>query len=538
VAVTRRQLLGAIGAGWLAEPWLGGRRAMRGRIVGAGHALGHALREARAVAPSGVGERCDVVVVGSGVSGASAAWRLRACGLEPWVLEHEPFPGGTSAWGEDGVVPHPWGAHYLPTPNLESRVTLRLLAQTGVVTGWNAAGLPVFREELLCHSPEERLFYRGAWGPGLVPLDRLSPSERQDMARFSALEEQLTAAKGNDGRYAFQQPFEQSSRDPRYLELDRWSMAEWLGRNGFSSPFVRWYVRYATLDDFGAELEEVSAWAAWHYFTARKLRTEQLEGSRFLVWPEGNGWLVRRLLEAGAARLVHGALCTSVHPRPKGGVDVVVLDRGRVEARCIAARAAILAVPAYVARRLVPTAVLDVNHVLLRKRPSAPWVVSNLHVRSPIDPDLPWDNVLHQAEGLGYVNAGHQLTQLSERKVLTYYRCYGQADAAAARTALLAKSWAELASEVLTDLAPAHPELVDQTERIDVMVWGHAMPRPRPGFLGPRPFDTECLLDRHLGWAHVDQTGFALFEEAMQRGVRAAESVAKALGAPMGESWL
>src|SRR5512139_3083904 len=124
---------------------------MRGRIVGAGHALGHALREARAVAPSGVGERCDVVVVGSGVSGASAAWRLRACGIEPTVLELEPFAGGTSAWGEDGALPHPWGAHYLAVPNPEARVTLRLLAEHGVVTGWDAAGRPEFRAELLCH---------------------------------------------------------------------------------------------------------------------------------------------------------------------------------------------------------------------------------------------------------------------------------------------------------------------------------------------------------------------------------------------------
>jgi hypothetical protein len=536
--VTRRQLLGAIGAGWLADPWLRRAIPIRGRIVGAGHRLGHELRDGGTIVPTGVPERADVVVVGSGVSGVSAAWRLRACGLEPWVIEHEPFPGGTSAWGDDGPVAHPWGAHYLAVPNPESRVTLRLLAEQGVVTGWDAAGRPRFREELLCHSPEERLFYRGAWRPGLVPLDDLSLAERQEMARFHELEEQLTVAKGNDGRFAFQLPFEQSSRDPRFLELDRISMAEWLARNGFSSPFVRWYARYATLDDFGAELEEASAWAGLHYFAARKLRSAQLAGTRFLVWPEGNGWLVKRLLASGFPRLVHDALCTAVRGRPKGGVEITLLDLGRAEARRIEARSAILAVPAHVARRLVTPAVLEHNDELLRKRPSAPWVVSNLHVRRPIDPDLPWDNVLYDAAGLGYVSAGHQRTGLSEHTVLTYYRAYGQADTAGARAELLGKSWEELVGEALLDLAPAHPELGAQTERADVMIWGHGMPRPRPGFLGPQPFCTDHSLDRNLCWAHVDQTGFALFEEAIQRGVRAAETVAAELGAAVGDSWL
>jgi protoporphyrinogen oxidase len=538
VAVTRRQLLGAIGAGWLSDPWLRRRGPIEGRLVGAGHARGHRIRDAVAAQPVGPPERVDVVVVGSGVSGASAAWRLRACGLAPTVLELEPFPGGTSAWSEEGAVPHPWGAHYLPTPNPESRVTLRLLAEHGVVTGWDAAGRPQFREELLCHSPEERLFYRGAWQPGLVPLAELAPHEQQEMARFLELEEQLTQATGSDGRYAFQLPFEHSSRDPRYLELDRISMAEWLGRNGFSSAFLRWYVRYATLDDYGAELEEVSAWAALHYFTARKLRTEQLEGSRFLVWPEGNGRLVQRLLGAEASELRQGVLVTGARSRPEGGVELAVIDLERGEARRIEARAAILAVPAYLARRLVTPAVLERNRVLLRKRPSAPWVVANLRVRRRIEPDLAWDSVLYDAEGLGYVSAGHQLTRRTEANVLTYYRAYGQADTAAVRTALLAKSWHELVGEALLDLAPAHPELAEQTSRVDVMVWGHGMPRPRPGFLGPRPFDPSCRLDRHLCWAHVDQTGFALFEEAMQRGTRAAEAVAEELGVHAGESWL
>ena len=113
----------------------------------------------------------------------------------------------------------------------------------------------------------------------------------------------------------------------------------------------------------------------------------------------------------------------------------------------------------------------------------------------------------------------------------------GEADAAGVRAALLSKGWAGHASDVLADLAIVHPELREQLSRIDIMLWGHAMPRPQPGFLGDDPFSAEPLLDDRVAWAHVDQTGFALFEEACHHGVRAAEAMCKALGVDA-ESWI
>ena len=46
------------------------------------------------------------------------------------------------------------------------------------------------------------------------------------------------------------------------------------------------------------------------------------------------------------------------------------------------------------------------------------------------------------------------------------------------------------------------------------------------------------MLAERVAWAHVDQTGYALFEEATDHGVRAAEAVAALLGAPSSESYL
>jgi hypothetical protein len=46
------------------------------------------------------------------------------------------------------------------------------------------------------------------------------------------------------------------------------------------------------------------------------------------------------------------------------------------------------------------------------------------------------------------------------------------------------------------------------------------------------------MLDERIAWAHVDQSGMALFEEASTRGVAAAEALAPKLGVATGESWL
>lgn len=529
----RRAFLTALATGWAVDVIVPQKKPMDGRIIGASHTVGHLLRDGGAKKTTDAPDVADVVIVGSGIAGLAAAWRLAPAALDVRVLELESFVGGTSTWGDDGVAPYPWGAHYLAAPNPEARAALRLLEQMRVITGWDEANRPQFDPRLLCHSPQERLFYRGAWHPGLVPQDALDDRDREDIERFSDLEHELTSKVGRDGRTAFQIPLALSSRDPDLLALDRIDMRTYLEREGFTSPFLRWYVRYACLDDFGAEPEEVSAWAALHYFAGRKLKTPELEGSHFLVWPEGNGKLAHALLERSNAAIKLDALVTAIDVLPDKHVDVQWVDVRTGDARRVRARAVVVAAPAFITKRLFPRAAER-----LPVRTSSPWIVANMHVKRPIDPDMAWDSVLYDAAGLGYVDARHQLTQLSEQTVLTYYRAYGGPDVAGTRTALVRAPWSRLADDVLRDLHPAHPHLREQIERLDVCVWGHAMPRPRPGFLTDRPFEPLVLLDERVAWAHADQPGMALFEESQASGVRAAEALGPTLGLDLGPTWL
>jgi len=171
--LTRRELLAAFLGTPFALAACGGRGDAtpplpEGEVVGASDRLGHLIRDGLRPEPE-AWERAGVVIVGGGVAGLAAAWRFLRAGFEDFVLlELEPEPGGTARSGEaHGVVPYPWGAHYLPAPQRENRALVTLLEELGVLEGADAEGEPVVAEQFLCRDPEERVFYRGRWYEGL-----------------------------------------------------------------------------------------------------------------------------------------------------------------------------------------------------------------------------------------------------------------------------------------------------------------------------------------------------------------------------------
>jgi hypothetical protein len=114
--------------------------------------------------------------------------------------------------------------------------------------------------------------------------------------------------------------------------------------------------------------------------------------------------------------------------------------------------------------------------------------------------------------------------------VFTYYYPLCDANAKAARTRLLSLDWQACADIALADLRRAHPDLRGLVERLDVMRWGHAMIRPRPGFIWGGARRAALRPYRGIHFANADLSGVGLFEEAFDHGVRAAEEVLAARG--------
>jgi hypothetical protein len=364
------------------------------------------------------------------------------------------------------------------------------------------------------------VFVHGRWRDGLEEAIAVSPADRAELARLAAHTAELRATG------AFTIPLALGA--PASHPLDTLTADAWLAREGFRSPAVRWLVDYACRDDFGTRARDASAWAALHYFAAREAADVADAGP--LTWPEGNAHLVRWLAARAAAHLHTGAPVHRVARASGGAAAAMRVLAGDVEWTC---DAVIWAAPTFVAAHVVEGA----PRVPWRY---APWLVANVTLaRRPgggPDPerDAPeaWDNVIAASPSLGYVVATHQRLQAVDdgRTVWTWYHTAADAEPAAARRQLLAASWRACADLALDDLARAHPGVRDVAERVDVMRYGHAMPRPEPGFLARHRPWWDPPRDARVFWANSDVSGLSLFEEAQDRGVRAAERALALVG--------
>lgn len=509
-----------------------------GTIVGASDAFGHQLRDGVQIQiPPDAWIDIPVVIVGGGIAGLSAARRLSKSGFEDFVLiELESAPGGTSRSGSTKNISFPWGAHYVPAPMKENRELVTLLDEMGVMDGTDEDGEPVVREEFLCRDPEERVFYKGRWYEGLYLHAGESEDDKKQFKNFNSEIGGWVSWRDGKGRRAFTLPVSACSDDAEVTALDRISMGDWMNQRGFKSPRLRWWVDYACRDDYGMRSDQTSAWAGLFYFCSRVAKPK-FDSQPLITWPEGNGRLVNHLLKTASTKAQLNRAAAEIIPVEENGrtrIDVLTLDREGRNPLGYRAQKVIFAAPQFVARYVIrPYRQNPPAH--LAEFEFGSWMVANLTLRdrpklmSPRDFPLAWDNVLYESPSLGYVVATHQRSLDRGPTVFTYYYPLCDENPRVARTRLLETDWRGWAEVTLADLSRAHPDIRDRVEHLDVMRWGHAMIRPRTGFIWSQARRDAARPFRSIHFAHSELSGVALFEEAFDVGLRAAHEVLKEL---------
>jgi glycine/D-amino acid oxidase-like deaminating enzyme len=493
---TRRQFCAA-GAAALVGLSMKAERAIAGEFVNDSFQSGHLLRDhAQFPAPRRT-VSIPLVIVGGGMAGLSAAWRLQKRGFTDFVLlEMNQQPGGNARWGENQITRYPWAAHYVPVPGPKAEYVRELFTDLGVLKDgkWN--------ERYLCFDPQERLFIHGRWQEGIEPLAELTASGRDEFHRFADLMQSFRES----GEFTIPMELGLSSG---YAELDQKSFADWLAENNFRSQPLLWYANYACRDDYGALAQDTSAWAGIHYFSSR-----EPEEKGPLTWPEGNGWIARQLL----ARVGKFVRAEQMVYRIKAEKTSFRVYAGDTEYRC---QSVVFAAPTFLAPYLIEgmPALHDFQY--------SPWLTANLTLDFIPESHgaLPaWDNVVMDSPTLGYVDAMHQsLRTFADRTVWTFYWSLAEGTPAANRQMLLQKDWSYWKEAILTDLERVHKDIRKCVSRIDVMRMGHAMVRPAVGsILSEERSRLKAPKDR-LYFANSDLSGISIFEEAQFRGVTAAE---------------
>ena len=483
---------------------------------------GHILREKLPVDISPV-KNIDVntLIVGAGVSGLSAAYFLEKRNFKDYlILEADSKIGGNSSASQNDVSKFPNGAHYLPIIRNDDPLLLSFLQEFGIVTGFKD-NLPIYKDEYLCHAPDERLFIKGRWQQSLIPSFSLSAVEQQQFRDFFEYTHSLQNKKGRDGKYLFSIPVDQSSQDVDWLKLDQISFTDFLNQKSWLNPALNWYVNYCCRDDFGIDANLTSAWAGLHYFSSRNGKAANAEPQSVLTWPEGNAFLVDCLISKISRSIKTECTVRSVS-KTKKGYEVLFVDN-EMKVQKISCKKIIYAVPQTVVAHIQPELNIEVGSQF------NPWVLINLKVKKSVlenNSYLAWDNVRFGSDSLGYINSSHQLLSAESEFVnITFYHAFSSALAKEERAKLWKKTKEELLQIALEDIGKMHANFSSYVEEAHIKILGHGMVGPRVNYIWK---DRNKIYDRDnssIIMAHTERAGISIFEEAFHQGQQAAEKI-------------
>jgi oxygen-dependent protoporphyrinogen oxidase len=445
-----------------------------------------------------VPERAEVVVVGGGIAGLSAAWELRD--RDVVILEAARRTGGRLMSEPRGPYWLNFGGHVVGGPET---ATGRLLTATGV----EAAELPGVLAGLAVGG---RLLAGGR--VETYPLRAPLPAaDRLALVRTGA---RLRLAVARYARVSGLRAGEsEADRRGRVLaHRDDVTFSEFLGS---VRPAVDAVLR-ATIRRSSGEPEEVSAGYGIGYFQLVWDRSRGL--TRTMVG--GSSRLPEAIVAALGGRVHAGRPVTAVEPAPGG---VVVRFREAGAERVVRARAAVVATPAGDARRIVAGLPVEVARAL-DGIAYGPYVVGAF-LTGESSP-MPYDGVYAAATpGMSFnmlFNTANVLRNGARDPggTLMVYAAAGLA------RALAELDDAEVEGRFLDDLHALFPALRGSVREAVIRRWEPGLPHPRPGRHLLQP-----ALEQPLGAVHLagDYLGTTYIETAIETGTAAALRIRRAL---------
>jgi len=424
----------------------------------------HQVRDGHVFERPPVSKRYEVVIVGGGVSGLSAAYFLR--GRDFLLLEKEPHWGGNA---------------YLEAYDGQAFATGSAFDEKGSASDRLAREIGL--NPLLINSPDPTIV-GGKWVPDTWRggLDELPypASVRESFKKFR--KEMLALDMDKDAEH-----------------LDSIPLTDYL--KNYASEVTAWWDAYGP-SNWGAKSADTSALVA-----ASDLKDMAGdEPDNRVTLPGGNGALAEQLAavlrKESTEQLVAGATTVAVEPQ-KAEVRVTYVSDGQL--RTVAAKFVVMATPKFITARLVSGLPEDQFHAMTSIR-YCPYPVINIIFDRPVynkayDTWCPGNSFSDFVVADWVLRAQPQYRQTNN--ILTFYTPIAEAQR---NTLLHEDSCRKIAANVLGDFHKLLPEF--NVEPVEVRFYrrGHPMFLPSPGTFTQTIPSASRPLDR-VFFANTDSVG-------------------------------
>jgi protoporphyrinogen oxidase len=434
-------------------------------VDGEDNRICHQVRDGKIFTRPPVSARHDVVIVGGGVSGLTAAYLLRQ--KDFLLLEKEPHWGGNAYLMEYQGSAYATGAAFLEKSEIAYEFSQQIGLQPLPVNCWDGS---IIKGE----------FIPDTWGEGLDKLP-YPVSVREGFKKFRKEILAIDLKK-------------------RYEELFGVPLSNFM--KGYPIEIKQWWDAYGP-SNWGAVSEDTAA--ALGVTDLQAMAEENREDDRY-TWPGGLGAITKKLSEilqpTFADRMQNGATTVAVVPT-RNGVQVTYMQG--LELKTVAAKAVIMATPKFITRRIVeglPEKQSEAMHMMRY----APYPVVNLIFDKPVF-NKGYDNWCPGNSFTDFIVADwvvqKQPGYRPQFNILTCYTPMREDD----RGYLLTESSArKIAVNVLTDFQKLFPgSNVDPLE-VHIYRRGHPMYMSTPGLFTKVQPVARQVMDR-IFFANTDSEG-------------------------------
>ncbi len=311
-------------------------------VDGEDNRICHQVRDGKVFTRSPVSARHDVVIVGGGVSGLTAAYRLRH--RDFLLLEKEPHWGGNAYGMEYEGSIYATGSAFLTKDEHAYAFSKEIGLEPLPVDNSDAS---IIRGELVLDT----------WGDGLNKLPYPAPV-RESFKKFK--KEMLAIDVEKGGKEFLDKPFSDFVK-------------------GYPEELKQWWDNFGP-SNWGAASEDTAASVA--IFALQDMAEESAKDDRY-TWPGGLGAITKKLaeiLQPHKDRMQTGATTVAVVSE-KEEVQVTYMLGG--ELKTVAAKAVIMATPKFITRRIVDS-LPDKQSDAMHQIRYIPYPVVNLIFDKPV----------------------------------------------------------------------------------------------------------------------------------------------------------